>query len=96
MSLSSTESEYRALAIATQEYTWLMQLMKNLHQLVEHAVQLHCDNQSAIHLTENPVFHIRTKYVEVHYYFVREKVQRGEIKMKYVKIEDQITDIFTK
>ena len=70
--------------------------MKDLHQPVEHTVQLHYDNQSAIHLTENPVFHARTKHVEVHYHFVREKVLRGEINMKYVKTEGQVADIFTK
>ena len=90
MSLSSIESEYRALATTAQEYTWLMQLMKDLHQPPEHAVQLHCDNQSAIHLTENPVFHARTKHVEVHYHFVQEKVLRGEIKVQYMKTEDQV------
>ena len=68
--LSSTELEYRALATLTQEYMWLMQLMKDLHQPTKHAVQLHYDNQSTIHLTGNPVFHTRTKHVEVHYHFV--------------------------
>ena len=70
MSLSSIKSEYRALVTATQEYMWLIQLMKDIHQPVEHEVQLHCYNQSAIHLTENPVFYARTKHVEVHYHFV--------------------------
>ena len=73
-----------------------MQLMKDLYQLVENAVQLYCDNQSAIHLTEDLVFHARIKHVEVHYHFVREKVLRGEINMKYVRTEDQVADIFTK
>lgn len=70
--------------------------MKDLHQLVGYSIQLHCDNRYAIHLTENPVFHARTKHVEVHYYFVREKVLRKEIQMEYVKTEDQVADIFTK
>ena len=63
---------------------------EDLHQPVEHTVQLHCDNQSAIHLTENPVFHTRTKHVKVHYHFMREKVLRGEIKVQYMKTEDQV------
>ncbi|TYK27793.1 putative mitochondrial protein [Cucumis melo var. makuwa] len=47
-------------------------------------------------LAENPVFHARTKHVEVHYYFIREKVLQEEIKMKPIKTEDQIANIFTK
>ncbi|XP_023909475.2 cysteine-rich receptor-like protein kinase 26 [Quercus suber] len=57
---------------------------------------LHCDNQSAIHLAENPKFYARTKHVEVHYHFVREKVLQGKIKMCQTKTKDQVADIFTK
>ena len=42
------------------------------------------------------VFHARIKYVEIHYYFVREKVLQGEVDLKYVNIDDQVADIFTK
>ena len=96
MSLSSMEVEYRASAMATQECVWLTQLLKDLHQPVDYGVMLSCDNQSAIRLAENPVFHARTKHVEVHYHFVREKVLRGEIQLEQVKTDDQIADIFTK
>ncbi|KAM6546425.1 hypothetical protein CsatB_027161 [Cannabis sativa] len=74
VSLSTTEAEYRAAAMAAQESTWLMQLMKDLHKSPDFAVPLYCDNQSVIRLAENPVFHARTKHVEVHYDFLREKV----------------------
>ena len=57
-----------------QESTWLMQLMNDLHQSINYVVPLYYDNQSAICLAENLVFHVRTKYVEVHYHFIREKV----------------------
>ena len=74
VSLSTTEAEYRARAMATQESTWLLQLMKDLNQPIDYAVSLCCENQSAIRLAENPIFHARTKYVEVHYRFLKEKV----------------------
>ncbi|XP_057522496.1 secreted RxLR effector protein 161-like [Amaranthus tricolor] len=64
VSLSSTEAEYRTSAMATQECVWLTQLLKDLHQLVDYDVKLSCDNQSAIRLAENLVFHARTKHVE--------------------------------
>ncbi|KAM1206869.1 hypothetical protein EV1_007562 [Malus domestica] len=82
VSLSTTEAEYRAAAIAAQESTWLIQLMNNLHQSVDYVVPLYCDNQSAIRLAENPIFHARTKHVKVHYHFIREKVLQEEIEMR--------------
>ncbi|XP_049391504.1 secreted RxLR effector protein 161-like [Solanum stenotomum] len=74
VSLSTTEVEYRAIAVAAQECTWLMELMKDLRQPVGYVVPLYCVNQSTIYLAENPVFHARTKHVEIHYHFIREKV----------------------
>ncbi|PHT67591.1 hypothetical protein T459_27078 [Capsicum annuum] len=82
--------------MAAQESTWLTQLLKDLRQTVEYAIPLYCDNQSAIRLAENPAFHARTKHVEVHYHFLREKVLKEEIKMVQVKTEDQVPDLFTK
>lgn len=96
VSLSTTEAEYRAAATAAQESTWLILLMKDLHQKVDYAVPLHCDNQSAVRLAENPVFHARTKHVEVHYHFLREKVLKEEIEMRQIKTDDQVADLFTK
>ncbi|KAE8684131.1 PLAC8 family protein [Hibiscus syriacus] len=96
VSLSTTEAEYRAATMTAQESTWLIQLMNNLHQPVDYAISLYCDNQSAIRLAENPVFHARTKHVEVHYHFVREKVLQEEIEMRQIKTDEQIADLFTK
>ncbi|KAF7834575.1 Retrovirus-related Pol polyprotein from transposon RE1 [Senna tora] len=96
VSLSSTEAEYRAAAAGTQESTWLIQLLKDLHQPIEYAVPLYWDNQSAIRLAENPVFHARTKHVEVHHHFLREKVLEEQVKMVQVKTYDQVADVFTK
>ncbi|XP_048498244.1 uncharacterized mitochondrial protein AtMg00810-like [Beta vulgaris subsp. vulgaris] len=96
VSLSSTEAEYRVAAMETQECVWLMQLLKDLHQPIDRGIKLCCDNQSAIRLAENPVFHAKTKHVEVHYHFVREKYLWGEIELEQVNTEDQVADIFTK
>lgn len=56
VSLSTTEAEYRAATMAAQKSTWLVQLMKDMHQPVDYAVPLYCDNQSVVQLVENPVF----------------------------------------
>lgn len=71
-------------------------MIKDLQQPVGYAVPLYSDNQSAIFLAENPVFHARTKHVEIHYHFIREKVLQGEIDLEYIKTEHQIADLFTK
>jgi len=96
VSLSTTEAEYRVAAMAAQESTWLMQLLEDLHQPVKYPISLYCDNLSAIRLVENPVFHARTKHVEVHYHFIREKVLKEEIELKHVRTENQVADLLTK
>ncbi|KAK2977435.1 hypothetical protein RJ640_028596 [Escallonia rubra] len=96
VSLSTTEAEYRAAAMAAQGSTWLIQFMKDLHQPIGYAIPLYCDNLSAIRLAENPVFHARTKHVEVHYHFIKEKVLQEEIGLQQIKTEDQVAVLFTK
>ncbi|KAD4177986.1 hypothetical protein E3N88_26577 [Mikania micrantha] len=96
VSLSTTEAEYRAAAMAAQECVWLIQLLNDMNQVVKYKVRLLCDNRSAIKLAENPVFHARTKHIEIHYHFIREKVLKGEIEMEWVDTKGQVADIFTK
>lgn len=96
VSLSTTESEYRAAAATAQECTWLMLLLKDLHHPINDSIPVFCDNLSAIKLAENPVFHARTKHVEVHYHFIREKVLQEEILLQHVDTEKQNADLFTK
>ena len=59
-------------------------------------MMIHCDNLSSIQLVKNPVFHARTKHIEVHYHFIREHVLSGEIELQYVPTDRQTADIFTK
>jgi len=74
MALSSIEVEYRSVAMAAQESTWLRQLMKDHHQPTDYQVRIFCDNLSSIRLAKNPIFHARTKHIEVHYHYIRENV----------------------
>ena len=57
---------------------------------------IHCDNQSCIKLTENPIFHDRSKHIEIRYHFIRDCVQRGVVKLEYVTTNEQVADILTK
>lgn len=60
------------------------------------APTLWCDNLGATYLSANPVFHARTKHVEVDFHFVREKVAQGRLQVKFISAHDQIADAFTK
>ena len=59
-------------------------------------IRIFCDNMSSIYLARNPVFHAQTKHIEVHYHFIRERVQAGEIDLEHVSTNLQVADIFTK
>jgi hypothetical protein len=59
-------------------------------------IVIYCDNISSILLANNPVYHVRTKHIEVHYHFIKEKVLAKEIDFTYVNTEDQVVDIFIK
>jgi hypothetical protein len=63
---------------------------------VDALVVIYCDNISSILLANNPVYHARTKHIEVHYHFIKEKVLAKEINLIHVNIENQVVDIFTK
>ncbi|KAL4334975.1 hypothetical protein GQ457_07G002860 [Hibiscus cannabinus] len=95
VSRSSCEAEYRAMAIATCELVWIAALLDSFQISVPQAF-LYCDNQSALHLATNQVFHERTKHIEVDCHFVREKVSSGFLRLFHVHSSDQIADIFTK
>ena len=96
MPRSSAEVKYRAMASTASELIWLKQLLKDMGINVDQPMKMYCDNNSARHIALNPVFHERTKHIEVDCHFIREKVQAKEIETPFVRSEDQIADVFTK
>ena len=96
MSRSSTESEYRALASTAVELCWLRQVFKDLGIFLPTAPNLWCDNVSTLAVASNPVFHARTKHLEVDYHFVREKVLHRDLQVKDIATGDQLAAILTK
>lgn len=96
VSRSSCEAEYRAIVEATSELVWLKSLVHELGVALEAAPVLWCDNIGAASLASNPVFHARTKHIEVDVHFVREKVIASELEIRFVPSECQLADILTK
>ncbi|RVW88769.1 Retrovirus-related Pol polyprotein from transposon RE1 [Vitis vinifera] len=93
---SSAEAEYRAMTLATCELIWLRHLLQELRFGKDEQMKLICDNQAALHIASNPVFHERTKHIEVDCHFIREKIASGCVATSFVNSNDQLADIFTK
>ena len=96
VALSSTEAEYIALAGAAQEAIWLLQVLREFKFMITAPVLIYEDNQSTIKLVDNPVFHKRSKHVDIKYHFIRELVENRTLQIQYVSTKDNIADIFTK
>ena len=96
VALSSTEAEYIALCAAVQEAVWLRSLLKDLSFEQKDATTLFEDNQGAIVLSKNPNSHPRTKHIDIKYHYTREKVESGEITLRYCRTDEMLADIFTK
>nr|GFB18241.1 cysteine-rich RLK (receptor-like protein kinase) 8 [Tanacetum cinerariifolium] len=96
VSRSSAKAEYKKMALTCCEVTWLVSLLKELGIKDLGLVDLKCDNQAAIYIVANLVFHARTKHIEVDGHYVRDQVKAGTVKPFYVSSKAQVADVFTK
>ncbi|WZZ44914.1 hypothetical protein YC2023_041173 [Brassica napus] len=96
VSCSSAEAEYRAMLKLTNELVWIKGILKHLEIAQATPMTMHCDNQAAIHIASNSVFHERTKHIEVDCHKVRQMIVLGVILPCYTRSEDQLADVFTK
>lgn len=84
------------MASITCELKWLKGLLLCLG--VDHSLpmRLFCDSKSALHIAQNPVFHERTKHIEVDCHYIRDAIQEGLLTTHHVSTTEQLADIFTK
>ncbi|GKC18666.1 hypothetical protein Tco_1020816 [Tanacetum coccineum] len=95
VALSTTEAEYMALTEAVKESIWLKGLLIELGVNLR-SVVVNCDNQSAIHLSRNAMFHERTKHINVRYHFIKDIMESKEIEVEKIGTKDNAADAFTK
>jgi hypothetical protein len=95
VALSTVEAEYIAACEACTEAVWLRKLISGLFDQVPDSTVIYCDNQSCMRLSEHPMFHDRSKHIEIKYYFICDKVQEGEAKLQYISTDGQVADILT-
>ena len=96
VALSSCEAEYIAATAAACQGVWLGQLVGELRNEEARPFALKIDNQSAIALIKNPVFHERSKHIDTRYHYIRECAEDGKLKIEAIGTEGQLADILTK
>ncbi|MGB9152505.1 MAG: reverse transcriptase domain-containing protein, partial [Alphaproteobacteria bacterium] len=99
ISLSSAEAEYMALASVTQEVKWVNQFLCELLlpcMKLSLCMSVYVDNQAAILISKNDVYHDRTKHIDIRYHFIRNAIKSNLYKIEWVPTDKQLADGFTK
>jgi hypothetical protein len=96
VALSSCEAKYIAGTTTACQGVWLVRLLSELKGKREGVINIHIENQSAIELSKNPVFHDRSKHIDTIYHFIRDCVKEGRVKVVSIGTAEQLADILTK
>lgn len=92
----SAEAEYSALAMVSSELVWLAQILTDLQIVSLTLALVYCDNQATIVIASNPTFDERMKHIKIDCHFVRERIDKGFIKLLPIRSQMQLVDMFTK
>jgi hypothetical protein len=95
IALSTAKAKYVAAGQCCAQLLWMRQTLRDFGYNMS-KVPLLCDNESAIHLADNPIEHSRTKHIDIQHHFLRDHQQRGDIDNYHISTENQLADIFTK
>ena len=74
VALSTAKVEHMAASTATREAVWIRKLLAGLFGQIPEPTVIHCDNQSCVHISMNPLFHENSKHIEIRYHFIRDMV----------------------
>ena len=96
ISLNTVEAEYIVACLACSEAVWLRKMLAGLFDAEIDVTDIHCDNHNCIKMIENPMFHDKSKHMEIIYHYIRDMVQKGAVKLKYVPTKEQVADVLTK
>lgn len=93
---STAEAEFVAATAAANQALWLRKILVDLHMKQTEGTEVFVDNQAAIAISHNPVFHGKTKHFNIKFFFLRDVQKNGDVTLLYCKTEEQLADIFTK
>jgi len=96
IALSSAEAEYISTNKVVCQSMWLRRILSNLHQKVIDPTIILYDNMLAIIITKNPVFHTKSKHMQLRYHFIKDIVSKKEIQLKFINTNNQPADVLTK
>jgi hypothetical protein len=96
VALSTTEARYIALSVEIHEVVWLHKILTDLFDYEMDPMTIHYENQSCVKLFEKPMFHEKSKHIEIKYHYIKYMVQMKTIHVQYLSTHEQIADIFSK
>ena len=95
VALSTTEAEFIAATEACKEILWMKKFLQELGHKQQKYV-LHCDSQSAIHLSKNSSFHSKSKHIDVRYHWIRDVLEAKQLQLEKIHTDENSSDMMTK
>ena len=83
------------MTLATCELICLKHLLQELRFRKDEQMKLICDNQVTLYISSNPIFHEKTKHIEVDCHFIKQKIASGCMTTNFVNFNDQLANILT-
>jgi len=94
--LSTAQAEYIVLSVVVCEAVWIHNLLAYLFGHVLDSIVIHFDNQICVKISDNPVFHDKSKHIDIKYHYIRYMVQRKRVLVQYLPTNEKVVDVLTK